>query len=111
MLKQRLRLRKSRDFQRTFAAGQSYTSRQVVIYLLKGDTRYGFIASKKVGNSVKRNRARRLMREIVRLNLSRIKPDYQIVFIARQAINRAAYAEIEKSVLYVLRKAGVLDGH
>jgi ribonuclease P protein component len=109
MLKKRLRLKKTKDYQRTFSYGKSYISRQVVIYLLKGDTRFGFIASKKVGNSVRRNRAKRIMREVIRLNLYRIRPDYQFILIARQAINWASYAEIEKSILYLLRKAGVLN--
>lgn len=111
MLQKQYRMHKSSEYKRVFANGKSYTSKHVVIYLFRGQTRYGFIASKKIGGSVKRNRAKRLMREIVRLNLDKIKKDFQIIFIARTAIVNASFAEVKKSIFYVLRKAGVLDEH
>ena len=48
--------------------------------------RCGFIAGKKVGGAVERNRARRLLREAVRARLPHIKPGWDLVFIARAPI-------------------------
>ena len=63
-------LRKQEDFNRVYKKGKSVGDRYVVIFCLKNDLGYSrtsYLASKKVGNSVHRNRARRLMRESVRL--------------------------------------------
>lgn len=48
--------------------------------------RCGFIAGKKVGGAVERNRARRLLREAFRARLPRIKPGWDLVWIARAPI-------------------------
>lgn len=110
MLNKVYRMKKKANFQSIFAHGKSYTSRQVVIYIFKENIqKFGFIASKKVGNAVKRNRAKRLMREVVRLNMDCLKCNCQMIFIARTAINNSSFAEIEKSIRYIWRKAGILD--
>jgi ribonuclease P protein component len=111
MLLKSYRLKNKADFQSVFTNGKSYTSRQVVIYIFRGNNKkFGFIASKKVGNAVKRNRAKRLMREAVRLNIGGLKMDCEMILIARTAINKATLQEVEKSVLYIWRKAGIYDG-
>jgi len=111
MLQRNYRLQKKAGFQTVFAQGKSYASRHVVIYLLKGrPSKYGFIASKKVGNAIKRNRAKRLLREVVRLNLDDIQYDCQMILIARNGINDTSLREVEKSILYIWRKAGILNG-
>lgn len=108
MLKRIFRLRKRSGFQAVFADGKNYSAKQVAMYVLKGPKRYGFIASKKVGNSVQRNRARRLMREVIRLHIEEIRNDVQIILIARPNIKGVSYVEVEKSIMYLLKKANAL---
>lgn len=108
MLPRTYRMKKAGTFKKVFANGQSYISRHVVVYVFKEESpKYGIIASKKVGNAVKRNKAKRLLREAVRLNADMLKVKCQMIFIARSAINGASLREVEKSVLYIWRKAGI----
>ena len=108
MLKRVYRMQKKSNFRTVFAQGISYPSRYVVIYIFKqSPTKYGFIASKKVGNAVKRNRAKRLLREAVRLNLAGLKNEYQMILIARGTIINASFEEVEKSVISIWKRAGI----
>ncbi len=108
MLPSNLRLRKKSEYKTVFAGGKSYPGKYTVIIILKGPKKIGFIASKKVGNSVVRNRARRLMREVIRLHMSDIIQDIQIIFIARSTIKGASYSEVEKAIFQTLYKAKLL---
>ena len=108
MLKRELRLRKKSNIKEVFAEGKNYSVKHVAIYVLKGSKRFGFIASKKVGNSVQRNRAKRLMREVIRLHLSDIRNDIQIILIARANIKGVSYLEVEKTMMNMLKKAKAL---
>lgn len=108
MLQRKLRLRKRAEFKTMFDAGKSYPGKYTVIYVLKGPRKFGFIASKKIGNAVQRNRAKRLMREVIRLHLADMQDGYECIFIARATIKSASYFEVESSILQTLRKARAL---
>lgn len=104
------RLKKNVEFKNVYKKGKSFPDKFVVIYLCKNArnvTRVGFTASKKVGNSVKRNKARRLMKETFRNNSANIKTGYDIVFIARVAINDANYYDVEKSISRVMKRSKI----
>jgi ribonuclease P protein component len=112
MIPGNFRLKKKSEFRTIFEKGKSYPGKYTVLIILKDPTKkkkFGFIASKKVGNSVERNRARRLMREVIRLHISEIKQDVQIICIARASIKGASYADVEKSILQALRKSKLLE--
>ena len=101
-----LTLRKQRDFGRVYKKGSSRGSRYVVILYKEnglGYTRTAFVASKKVGNSVTRNRARRLMREAHRSMQDSIACGYDIIFVARNTIADCSEPEVEKVMRTALR--------
>ncbi|PIR04564.1 MAG: ribonuclease P protein component [Candidatus Magasanikbacteria bacterium CG11_big_fil_rev_8_21_14_0_20_39_34] len=71
----------------------------------------GFVVSTKVSKSaVKRNRGKRQMREVVRLLLKdhKLKKGFIITLMAKNEILHSEYAEIEKSILDILKRGRVL---
>lgn len=104
------RLKKNKDFRRVYSKGRSFADRRIIMYFFKNDreeSRIGFSVSKKVGNAVIRNRTRRILKEICRLNRSQIKKGFDIIIIARAAIAGNTYREIEKSFFWLIKKSGL----
>lgn len=67
--------------------------------------RVGYTASKKVGNAVVRNRAKRRLREIVRLGLAPLAmPGWHYVFVARTSDHEKAFTTLQSDMAWALRK-------
>ena len=104
-------LRRKDDFPAVYKKGRSIGERYIVLFYRKNGLSYNrtaFLASKKVGNSVERNRARRLMKENFRIFRDRIKEGYDIIFIARKTINGKKAYDVEKSFEGALKKGKLL---
>jgi len=105
-------LRRKTDFSQIYNKGKSVGDRYVVLFYRKNNLPYNrtaFLASKKVGNSVKRNRARRLLKESLRLtNLKIPQSGYDFIIIARNTIVNAKCAEVKKSLESAFRRTGVI---
>ena len=68
--------------------------------------RVGVVASKAaVGNAVERARAKRRMRELFRKHQTLVPLEHDLLIVARGAINRLEYAEIERKFVEACRKA------
>ncbi|RLC81373.1 MAG: ribonuclease P protein component [Chloroflexi bacterium] len=74
-----------------------------------GKLRVAFSASRKLSKAVQRNRAKRLLREAVRLQQHHIKKGWDLLFIARGAAKGATLDEMKSSVKEVLQKAGLWE--
>ncbi|RUS48783.1 ribonuclease P protein component [Cohnella sp. AR92] len=113
-MQRKLRLRNREDFNRIYRQGQSFANSQFVVYWRKWPQneqfRLGISASSKLGGAVVRNRLRRMIKEIVRLNASKINSGLDLILIVRKPALNLPYPEMEKSLLHVLRKAGLTKG-
>lgn len=109
MLKKEV-LRNKKDFSRLYKKGQSIPGKFVILFYKKNGLTYNrraFLASKKVGKSVQRNRARRLLRENYRIIGEQLPIGYDILFIARNTIEGASCQEVGKSMRTVINKSGL----
>jgi len=80
------RLTRKKEFERVFDEGKVLKNDKVVFYVTPNDfqhSRLGLVVSKKVGNAVRRNRAKRLLREAYRLNKHLLKMHVDIIAIPR----------------------------
>jgi ribonuclease P protein component len=107
-----LTLRKQKDFQRIYNKGKSKGSKYVVILYRNnnlGFTRTAFVSSKKVGNSVKRNHSRRLMRESYFSIRDKVIKGQDIIFVARNTINEAKKQDVQRSMYGAMKACGLID--
>ena len=70
--------------------------------------RVGLTVSKKLGHAVVRNRVRRRLREVYRLNEEKFSPGWDIVVVARSRAVDAPFAALTRSYLNLAKKAGIL---
>ena len=83
----------------------------LVLYARKnrsGMNRVGITVSKKLGHAVVRNRTRRRLREVYRLNEDRFQPGWDIVVVARVRAVNASFDKLTASYLGLAAKAGIL---
>ena len=88
-----------------------YANGLMVLYARKNRTdtnRVGITVSKKLGKAHIRNRVRRRLREVYRLNEAQFQPGWDIVVVARQRCITCDFGELTKAYLSLAKKAGIL---
>ena len=109
-MKRTYRLRRNSDFQQVRREGKSYASSLIVLAFLPNkleQTRFGFVVSKRIGKAVTRNKIKRQMREAIRLNVNKIRPGFDVVFIARKPIVNVTYSQIVQTLDLLLKRANL----
>lgn len=113
MLPRHLRLRHSTEIRTVFREGKRIQQRLCVLVVRPsqiGDTaptRFCFVASKKVGNAVTRNRAKRLLRSAVRLHVENVRIGWDCIFLARYNTSVAQLEDVERDMIHALKRAGI----
>ena len=106
-------LKKNSDFRRLYSRGKSAVTPYMVVYCRRSPldhNRVGYTVSTKIGNAVTRNRARRRLREIYRLNLPSMKKGYDIVVVARKRCVEAKYSKVEVGFIKACTELGLIEG-
>jgi ribonuclease P protein component len=107
------RLARGWQYERAFEAGTVNRGRHVVAYahVAAGEpSRAGIIASRKVGDAVRRNAAKRRLRAIVRSLWPRVPADgRQVVLIALPDVPTVDFAQLRADVTRVLLALGVIE--
>ena len=105
-------LKKNSDFHRLYTRGRSSANPLIVVYCRKNGrdaNRIGYTVSKKLGNAVVRNRIRRRLREIYRLNMHKLRKGFDIVVVARSKTVCARYSDIEEAFLKACVELGISE--
>jgi ribonuclease P protein component len=108
-------LQKPWQFKQAYRSGEKIDCKYaVVFYYRTGDQtdgpQFGFVASKRVGDAVRRNRAKRLLREVAGGTVERLKHrDVWIVLVARAAIKNIKRQELLADIGGKLEDEGLIE--
>lgn len=111
-MQRRFRLTRTNDFKRVRRFGRSYAHPLVVLVATRSDrpgVRIGVAAGKVLGKAVRRNRAKRLLREALRPLLTSISPGCDLILIARLPILQASLPEIRAALTALLKNAHLFE--
>ena len=103
------KLKRSRDFTTIYNKSRKVYTRYAIIFVSENKNcmqRFGFVASKKTGNAVQRNRIKRLFREFVKNNKDKFKDSTDYIFVGKAILKEKLptlkYEDIEKDMLEVV---------
>ena len=111
-MKPAVTLKQNYEFRRLYQKGASSAGSSMVLYCRKnklGHNRLGLTASVKLGHAVVRNRARRRLREVYRLNSNRLSAGWDIILGARSRTVTASWKELNDTFLRLCRKLDLLE--
>jgi ribonuclease P protein component len=111
-LKRTVTIKSNCDFRRAYGKGKSFQGPALVSYVLKnraGICRVGITTSKKIGNAVERNRARRVIRVAYSNLEDKINGNYDFVFVARARTKYIKSTDLTSMMLSQLIQAGVIN--
>lgn len=100
------------EFERVFSSGKRASHRLVRVTALKGDEgdlgRVAFVAPKRLGNAVYRNRCKRVLREAAR-SCGFPVPGYDVILFATRKTHESSPSQVGDALSALLARSGVRD--
>ena len=96
------RIRSNMLFRKILSSGRCFRNEILTIYTAQNDcgfSRLGISVSKSCGNAVKRNRLKRLVREVFRQNQHEIPNNYDYLVLIKKEIDQPSFELIKSSFL------------
>lgn len=110
MLNRTNRLKKNKDFNYIYKKGKYINSSNFSISYVDSYfkfPKFGISVSKKIGNSVMRSKAKRVMSEIIRLNIDKIK-NKNFVFVLKPSFTQFNFFELQQEFINCLNKENLI---
>lgn len=110
-MKRAWRLKDESDVQRVWQEGRAFAHPLVILRLRRNGlerTRAAVVAGKKLGNAVRRNHAKRRLRQSLQPYLPQLEPGYDLVLIAREGISEAPFTQLVQAIAQLLKRGQVL---
>ncbi len=110
-MERRFRLRRAADFQRLQREGRSWSHPLLILVARRNGlnlTRVGVTATRKIGKAVRRNRAKRLLREAARHLHPHLEPGWDLLLIARPEILQVKEPQVREALAFLVREAGLM---
>ena len=106
-------LKKNYEFKNVLSKGKNYSGKQIKAFIIKNNKKnlnlLGIAISTKVANAVKRNKIKRLIREVYKKKECSLEMSYTIIFLFKKSvkIEEVTYRQIEKDMEYIFEKAKI----
>jgi len=105
-------LKNKKDFEKVAKSGRPFFARELGFKILKNNlnyNRYGIVVNLKVDKrAVVRNKIRRRIKEIIRLQHSNLSQGFDLMFLTRESVKELKYAEIKEELIKLFKKARIL---
>ncbi|MEW6381332.1 MAG: ribonuclease P protein component [bacterium] len=106
-LKRENRLRERKDFERLFSTGRKVENKYFKIIYTdnnQGVARVAVVLKRKFGHAVIRNKIRRRIKEIYRLNMDHFSPNMDYVIFPREIVKHISFLELKDNLLPLVEK-------
>lgn len=109
------KIKNSKEFSLVYNNSKKIYTKYAIVFVRNNEheeQRFGFVASKKTGNAVQRNRIKRLFREYIRLNKNKFNNNYDIILVGKQKfgenIDKIKYEDIEKDLNRIFKLSKII---
>ena len=104
------KIKKTKDFSLIYNKSKKMHTKYAIIFIkenINNEQRFGFVASKKTGNAVQRNRIKRIFKEFVKTHKDKFKKNTDYIFVGKsilkENIKTLKYKDIEKDLSKVIK--------